>query len=386
MPMPRKKADEGNQDYLLRCTNQLVGEGAERREAFQRCAANFGVEFSPDAALFNTTVTMHGPEVLEEGQKPEDAPRSFLISAKTADPVDRWYGRMIIDIDGMRTEPKLPILRSHDHDRVVGSGGSFKDADHLYIEGDFSKVTEDAKEVLDLADEGFPWQASIGVWAEEVFFVEAGASRVVNGMKVEGPIDVWTKSYVREVSFVTLGADSRTAAIALTNETGAKSASQPNSTEVKPMNLEQLKKDHLELFEEVQQSGVVIGIGQERARVTQILEAGGDADVTVQLINDGTEPADAFKAFFEAEKQKRGKGLNELEAGATPPQGQDLGQGDGTGSGDGDQREFMEIAREIKDRDKCTMAVAMKKAVREYPDAHKKFLQANHKAEDDGRS
>jgi glucosamine 6-phosphate synthetase-like amidotransferase/phosphosugar isomerase protein len=78
--------------------------------------------------------------------------------------------------------------------------------------------------------------------------------------------------------------------------------------------------------------------------------------------------------------------LNELEAGATPPQGQDLGQGDGTGSGDGDQREFMEIAREIKDRDKCTMAVAMKKAVREYPDAHKKFLQANHKAEDDGRS
>jgi hypothetical protein len=327
MPMPRKKADEGNQDYLLRCTNQLVGEGAERREAFQRCAANFGVEFSPDAALFNTTVTMHGPEVLEEGQKPEDAPRSFLISAKTADPVDRWYGRMIIDIDGMRTEPKLPILRSHDHDRVVGSGGSFKDADHLYIEGDFSKVTEDAKEVLDLADEGSHGRRQSGSGRRKFFFVEAGASRVVNGMKVEGPIDVWTKSYVREVSFVTLGADSRTAAIALTNETGAKSASQPNSTEVKPMNLEQLKKDHLELFEEVQQSGVVIGIGQERARVTQILEAGGDADVTVQLINDGTEPADAFKAFFEAEKTEAREGLERVGSGGDPSSGARSGAG-----------------------------------------------------------
>lgn len=61
----------------------------------------------------------------------------------------------------------------------------------------------------------------------------------------------------------------------------------------------------------------------ERDRVTAILEADGDNDVAMTAIKDGTPAAEVFKAFFEAEKQKRADGLQELEDEATPPQGQD---------------------------------------------------------------
>ena len=381
---PKKKKSESNQDYLLRCTSKLIDGGEDRRTAFSRCAANFGTEFNPDSALFCSPV-----ELSADGNGGDD-PRTFLISAKTGDPIDRWYGKLVIDIKGMRLEPKIPVLRQHSYDRVVGSGQAFKDDDHLHIEGEFSQVTKDAEEVLNLADEGFPWQASIGVWAEEVFFVEAGSKVTVNGQEIQGPVDVWSKSYVREVSFVTLGADSRTAAIALSNDIGGGNPSENNTQlqgdKIMPLTLEDIQTENPELLESIREEaraeGVQAGIDQERGRTVEILEAGADPDATLTAIKDGVPAGDAYKSFFMAEKDKRDKGLAQLKEQATETQGQD---GSGDGSGDGKEKDFMTIAKEIKERDQVSMSVAMKTAVRENPEAHRQFLADNRKVSEDGR-
>mgnify|MGYP000227021643 CR=1 FL=1 len=75
--------------------------------------------------------------------------------------------------------------------------------------------------------------------------------------------------------------------------------------------------------DEGHQAGVSEATQAERDRVTAILEADGDHDVTMAAIKDGTAASDVFKAFYQAEKKKRADGLADLEAGATPPQGQD---------------------------------------------------------------
>jgi len=71
------------------------------------------------------------------------------------------------------------------------------------------------------------------------------------------------------------------------------------------------------------QAGVAEATQAERDRVTAILEADGDNEVTLASIKDGTAAADVFRAFYEAEKKKRADGLQQLADDATPPQGQD---------------------------------------------------------------
>src|SRR5262249_45544209 len=69
-----------------------------------------------------------------------------------------------------------------------------------------------ASEVIGLADNGFPWQASIGADVQRQEFVDAGAQVKVNGRTFSGPLTVVRASTLREISFVPLGADASTSA------------------------------------------------------------------------------------------------------------------------------------------------------------------------------
>lgn len=359
MTTPKQKKNEAKQDYLKRCTEAQVADGVDQRTAFAKCAANLGVD--PSEMVLTAPVQMMSTD---DKQK-----RSFLISAKTGEPVVRWGWVTVIDIAGMKTENRMPVLREHYRDRVVGHGQAFKDDNKLFVEGDFSEVTEDAKEVLALADEGYPWQASIGVWAKKIQTLEAGASEVVNGIEVKGPADIWTESFVREVSFVTLGADEATAAIALAEDhtPSGKNFSKEEIT----MDLETLRKDHPDLvkaiFGEGYEKGHAEGADQERGRVTEILNADADLDQTKKAISAGTPSGDAYKAFFEAEKEKRAKGLQDMADDSTASQGQ-AHDGDG-GDPDAGLTADQKLAKQAK-------ALAAEKGV-SYEDACKQVLQAD---------
>ncbi|WP_291329979.1 Mu-like prophage major head subunit gpT family protein [Desulfovibrio sp. UCD-KL4C] len=152
---------------------------------------------------------------LNLSEQEEGKPRRFHIVGYTGSVVQRFMGSFIIELSGIRTENRIPILEEHDSDKKIGIADSIKlEECGLVLEG-FFLDTDDAKEVIKLSDQKFPWQASIGVWPEAVEEVKAGATVIVNGEELVGPLYVWRKSFVRETSFCVLGADGATEAVAM---------------------------------------------------------------------------------------------------------------------------------------------------------------------------
>ena len=87
----------------------------------------------------------------------------FHIEAFTGQVIDRWWGKLAIDIDGMKGKQKIPILLNHDVSQIVGYSEQTYKNNSFFVVGKFSGSTEQSKYVQALAGEGFPWQASIGV-------------------------------------------------------------------------------------------------------------------------------------------------------------------------------------------------------------------------------
>lgn len=227
MSVPNPAQGEGRQQYLKRCMTAAMADGMDEGAAFSACSLvcrqHALKDESPSEQLSGSV------ELLDDAASPDAAghprardgevqpsSRRFAILGYTGQIINRWYGRLVIDLSGIRLDAHLPALRDHDTDKIVGVVDSHSiDAAGLQLRGTFSGVTEDAREVLALADEGFPWQASVGVWCEVLEEVEPGVVVEVNGQELVGPLDVWRRSYVREISFVPLGADANTAAVSL---------------------------------------------------------------------------------------------------------------------------------------------------------------------------
>lgn len=326
MPTPQK--NESKQDYLKRCTVQVMDEGKNSKQAYAMCNAYWDRAKNQRSALNLTSK----PELSEF--KDGDRAREFLITAYTGTKISSWFGDIMIDIPGIQTKEKMPILREHFRDRVVGYGDAWKE-DNFYISGQFSNSTDDAREVMALADEGYPWQASISVRPTKVERLEDNKSKAtVNGSEVEGPLEIWRESKVGEVSFVSLGADDNTAAITMSDEKfsveilGSFSEEINKNTKTKEivMTLDDLKKDHPDLLAEMELAaetkGIEKGIIQERERVTQILSIDGDDAAAKQAVKDGLSLDASYKLFFESEKQKKADALKDLETQAPECAGQ----------------------------------------------------------------
>lgn len=140
--------------------------------------------------------------------------RRFRMSAYTGATILRWWGSMVIDLDGIEAGSKTPILMAHDDQAIVG----FSDREErgprkgLVLEGVVSEATDEGRTVAALADEGFPWQASVGVAPLRFEEVLEGASAEVNGRTVQGPITIIRACRLLESSFVIAGADGATSA------------------------------------------------------------------------------------------------------------------------------------------------------------------------------
>jgi len=238
--MPKPKKNEGKQDFLSRCTKELINqENRSAEQAYKLCNVYWDETHNQRAAL-----TLSAPLKLESSGEDED-PKSFMITAYTGRSIKIWSGKIIFDVSGMKAKAKFPVLREHARDRIVGLGTkTWKDESHLFMRGDFAKDSQDAIEVKSLAMQGFPWQASVGIWPEKIKVLDSEKeTALVNGQKVEGPIEIWTQSRVGEVSFVALGADDETAAVVLSGD------QVPVTIEGQDVNLESLlrmRKDKLE--------------------------------------------------------------------------------------------------------------------------------------------
>lgn len=170
------------------------------------------------AAYRNGIITLASERLELEAARSEGGRtiRPFSMTAYTGATMKlpEFHRPVIIDLEGMRIPSKaLPILRSHDAERIVAHTDDIdKSERRLRVKGLMSGVGIHAQEVLQLADNGFPWQASVGASVERMEYVDAGGTAKVNGRNVDGPLVVARQSTLREISFVPLGADPSTSA------------------------------------------------------------------------------------------------------------------------------------------------------------------------------
>lgn len=231
----------------------------------------------------------------------------FTIKAYTGNPVDRWWGKLAIEIGGIKAKKKMPILRDHDRGKIVGFSTEIAKDGVFSVSGSFSKKTSHAVEVRELADEGFPWQASIGVRPRKIVELKSGTDMMVNGRKLSGPAEVWMESEVTETSFVPLGADGDTSVAMLSafEEIAQEANKNPQEGE-KPMEitLEMLREKAPELLEQIKKTGA----DAERSRIQEVLEVSipGHEKVIAKLAFDGvTTGPQAAMIVLKAEKLAR---------------------------------------------------------------------------------
>ena len=166
------------------------------------------------------TLQISSFELLDEHDDDPDRPktakhRRFRMLAYSGVEVSRIFGRAIFDISGIDTGAKLPILLDHDSSQRAGFADKIRLGDSIELEGVISRVTGAGREVEELSDEGFPWQASIQLLVASWEELEPGATATVNGREVIGPISIARQSRLLESSFLMAGADKDTFAVAL---------------------------------------------------------------------------------------------------------------------------------------------------------------------------
>jgi phage major head subunit gpT-like protein/phage head maturation protease len=153
----------------------------------------------------------------DAGVSQPSSPRKFSIEAYTGAAIRQGWSAepIVIDLAGMKFNQRIPIVMGHDYTMasILGQATSVRaESGRLYVEGEILAESELARQVISLAEKGFAWQASVGADVMRHQKVAAGESVTVNGQTFMGPVRIVKASKLREVSFVTLGADDATSA------------------------------------------------------------------------------------------------------------------------------------------------------------------------------
>jgi hypothetical protein len=143
--------------------------------------------------------------------------KKFAMTAYTGVPMRlagfQWP--VIVDLAGLSPpRDSGPILKGHDPESIVGHWTKAEaSSQRIKLAGVMSGVGDAAKEVMQTAANGFPWQASIGASSNRMEFVDRGEEVNVNGRNWQGPLYVSRQTVLGEVSFVPIGADNATSAL-----------------------------------------------------------------------------------------------------------------------------------------------------------------------------
>lgn len=161
-----------------------------------------------------------------------------------------WSRPVVVDLSGMAIPESVPLLANHENHTLgrVGLVSTKAEAGHLMISGDIVAGGELAEAIVAQGKAGADWQLSIGAEVEAAELVQEG-KRKVNGVEHEAPFYHVTKSTLREVSVVAVGAD-RSTHMTVTAQLQLKGNSimEPEETnkETKPVEAYPLAKGHRE--------------------------------------------------------------------------------------------------------------------------------------------
>lgn len=142
------------------------------------------------------------------------AGKKFRIVAYTGAQIRQGWSRepVVIDMAGMQLPATVPVVIGHDYalGSILGQGRPFIEAGQLIVEGEILASNANADQVAALAAAGYQFQASVGADVRRHQKIDAEGVTQVNGTAHVGPVRIVKASALREVSFVTLGADSQT--------------------------------------------------------------------------------------------------------------------------------------------------------------------------------
>lgn len=140
--------------------------------------------------------------------------RDFNGVANSGKPFS-YFGEMtIVDLAELRFEDKKPTLHIHNRAERAGWGHLSVENHELLINGKLL-TNKHGSEIAKDADEGFPWQMSAHIIADQIDELAHGQQEVVNGQTVTGPMVVLRQARVSEISFTPTGVDSQTSAVVL---------------------------------------------------------------------------------------------------------------------------------------------------------------------------
>lgn len=119
--------------------------------------------------------------------------------------------RLVVDLASAKIEAgrQIPALRDHDFKRVPGYLYAKVENNQVLAEGKLLDNPE-ADDIRAAHSQGLQWQVSIGMEEARYEPIEAGRSVVVNGQRFQGPIFVARDARLREISFLSVGADADT--------------------------------------------------------------------------------------------------------------------------------------------------------------------------------
>ncbi len=167
-----------------------------------------------------------------ENDKP--ALRRFNMTAYTgsAMALAGWDAPVVVDLAGLQISAKArPILRDHNPALIVGHTDSVSvDDGQLHVAGTVSGAGAIAQEVIAAAENGFPWQASIGASVQNADFIPRGKQADANGRSFTGPVYIARTAALGEVSFVALGADDNTTATVTASQSHQENATMDFTT------------------------------------------------------------------------------------------------------------------------------------------------------------
>jgi hypothetical protein len=183
----------------------------------------------------NTIKIDSGVEFLQAAEG-ESAPagKKFRIVAYTGAPIRQGWSRepVVIDMAGMQLPATVPVVLGHDYTlgSILGQGRPVIEAGQLIVEGEILAQNPNADQVAALAAAGYQFQASVGADVRRHQKIDAEGVTQVNGAAHVGPVRIVKASALREVSFVTLGADAATS-VAIAAEADEESFMADNATQ-----------------------------------------------------------------------------------------------------------------------------------------------------------
>jgi hypothetical protein len=163
------------------------------------------------------------------------AGKKFRIVAYTGAPIRQGWSRepVVIDMAGMQLPATVPVVVGHDYalGSIVGQGRPFIEAGQIIVEGEILADNENARQVAALGAAGYQFQASVGADVRRHQKIDAEGVTTVNGTAHIGPVRVVKASSLREVSFVTLGADAATSVAIAAEEVAEESVMADHASE-----------------------------------------------------------------------------------------------------------------------------------------------------------